>query len=75
MCPCFLIFPCIFKGGKLDIQNAGISLVDLSLGDFDISTLQVFLPSSVIYRYVHTAKVDECSFAFSFLKISSRIEA
>ncbi|XP_007041053.2 PREDICTED: uncharacterized protein LOC18607035 [Theobroma cacao] len=30
-----------YEGGKLDIQNAGISLVDLSLGDFDISTLQI----------------------------------
>jgi len=29
------------QGGKLDIRNIGTHLVDLSLGEFDISTLQV----------------------------------
>ncbi|XWS67400.1 hypothetical protein CRYUN_Cryun04dG0003800 [Craigia yunnanensis] len=30
-----------YEDGKLDIQNSGVPLVDLSLGDFDISTLQI----------------------------------
>ncbi|XVF00485.1 hypothetical protein REPUB_Repub04eG0005000 [Reevesia pubescens] len=30
-----------YEDGKLDIQNTGVPLVDLSLGDFDISTLQL----------------------------------
>ncbi|XWS55387.1 hypothetical protein CRYUN_Cryun10bG0169900 [Craigia yunnanensis] len=30
-----------YEDGKLDIQNTGVPLVDLSLGDFDISTLQI----------------------------------
>ncbi|KAG5249175.1 Mitogen-activated protein kinase kinase kinase [Salix suchowensis] len=30
-----------YEGGKLDIQNTPTPLVDLSLGEFDISTLQI----------------------------------
>eukprot|EP00258_Populus_trichocarpa_P037616 XP_024453635.1 uncharacterized protein LOC7479203 isoform X3 [Populus trichocarpa] len=30
-----------YEGGKLDIRNIGTHLVDLSLGEFDISTLQI----------------------------------
>ncbi|XVE94274.1 hypothetical protein REPUB_Repub01dG0267400 [Reevesia pubescens] len=30
-----------YEDGKLDIQNTGAPLMDLSLGDFDISTLQI----------------------------------
>ncbi|KAL3598908.1 hypothetical protein D5086_006826 [Populus alba] len=30
-----------YEGGKLDIQNIGAHLVNLSLGEFDISTLQI----------------------------------
>ncbi|XWS40465.1 hypothetical protein CRYUN_Cryun18bG0142400 [Craigia yunnanensis] len=30
-----------YEDGKLDIQKTGVPLVDLSLGDFDISTLQI----------------------------------
>ncbi|OMO92371.1 Phox/Bem1p [Corchorus olitorius] len=30
-----------YEDGKLDIQNTGIHLVDLSLGEIDISTLQI----------------------------------
>ncbi|KAH8521697.1 hypothetical protein H0E87_002671 [Populus deltoides] len=37
-----------YEGGKLDIRNTGAHLVDLSSGEFDISTLQKFSCENLI---------------------------